>query len=92
LRLNVTRRNKLIKNIQYTYTITLTTSSLGFLLLLSVKLNTVQEFLTALGVLDVFNTNIDTLFHVTATDNLVNDDTDGRLGNVVDDTSTTRVE
>jgi hypothetical protein len=68
------------------------TSSLGFLLLLSVGLDTVQEFLTALGVSDVFNTDINTLFNVAVTNDLVNNNTDRGLGNVVDDTSTTVVE
>jgi hypothetical protein len=70
----------------------LTTSSLGFLLLLSVGLDTVQEFLTALGVSDVFNTDINTLFNVAVTNDLVNNNTDRGLGNVVDDTSTTNLK
>jgi len=71
------------------YTLQLTTSFLGFLLLLSVGNNTVQEFLTTLGVLDVFNTDVDTLLQITVTNVLVNEDTDGRLGDIVNDTGTT---
>jgi hypothetical protein len=39
--------------------------------------------------LDVFNTDVDTLFQITVTNVLVNEDTDGRLGDVIDDTGTT---
>jgi hypothetical protein len=63
---------------------------LGFLLLLGVGDNTIQKFLTALGVLDVFNTDVDTLLQITVTNVLVNENTDSRLGDVVDDTSTTK--
>jgi hypothetical protein len=59
---------------------------------LSVGLDTVQEFLTALGVSDVFNTDINTLFNVAVTNDLVNNNTDRGLGNVVDDTSTTNLK
>jgi hypothetical protein len=74
---------------RYDYYANLTTSLLGFLLLLGVGNNTIQEFLTALGVLDVFNTDVDTLLQITVTNVLVNEDTDSRLGDVVDDTSAT---
>ena len=69
--------------------ISLTTSFLSFLLLLSVGNNTIQELLTTLGVLDVFNTDVDTLLQITVTNVLVNEDTDGRLGDIEDDTGTT---
>ena len=70
--------------------ISLTTSFLSFLLLLSVGNNTIQELLTTLGVLDVFNTDVDTLLQITVANVLVNEDTDGRLGDIEDDTSTTK--
>ncbi len=61
--------------------------SLGILQSSSVFLDTTEEICSALGVLNVFNTDIDTLFHITVSDLLVEDDTDGGLGDVVDDTS-----
>jgi hypothetical protein len=64
----------------------LTTLGLGFLLGDGVGLDTVQELLSASGVLDVFNPQVDSLLHVSAVDNLVTDDTDTSGGNVVDDT------
>lgn len=65
---------------------------LGLPLLGSVALDTVQKLLPALGVLDVLNTEVDTLLHVTAVDNLVANDTNTSGGNVVDDTSLSVVE
>jgi hypothetical protein len=59
---------------------------------LSVVLDTIQEFLTALGVLDMFDAEVHTLFHVTATDLLVDDHTDSGLGDVVDNTGTTGIK
>jgi hypothetical protein len=75
-----------------TYTHILTTSSTSIDLLLSVFLDTIQEFLTALGVLDMFDAEVHTLFHVAATDLLVDDHTDSGLGDVVDNTGTAIIE
>jgi hypothetical protein len=87
----IKQKNRSEKTIHFKYQkIKPTTSSLSFLLLLSIELNTVQEFLTTLGVSNVFNTDINTLFNVAVTNDLVNDDTNGRLGDVVNDASTTK--
>jgi hypothetical protein len=67
----------------------LDTSLSGFLALASVLLDTVEELLAALGVLDVLNTDVDTLLHVTVADTLVDNDTNSRLGDVVNNTGTT---
>ena len=53
----------------------------------SVFLHTGQEVQSAVGVLDVLNTDVDTLLNVAAANLLVDDDTNRGLGNVVDDTS-----
>jgi len=59
---------------------------LGLTLLGGVRLDTVQEFLSAFRVTDVLDTDVDSLLHVSAVDDLVADDSDTTLGNVVDDT------
>merc|ERR1719461_1902548 len=55
---------------------------IGCLLLLVVGLDTVEELLTALGVLDVLNTNVDPLGEDLSAHALVDDDTEGVLGDV----------
>jgi hypothetical protein len=61
---------------------TLTGSFLGSL----VGLDTSDDLLLALGSADVLNTNMDTLLEDTSIDKLVHTNTNGRLGNVKDDT------
>lgn len=68
------------------------TSGLGLGTLLAVVLDTGQKVETALGGLDVLNADTDTLLDLTVTNGLVDNDTEGTLGDVEDDTSLAMVE
>lgn len=60
---------------------------LGLALLDGVLLDTVDELLAGAGVGNVLDTDVEALLEVAVADTLVDDDADGRLGHVVDDTS-----
>lgn len=62
---------------------------LSLALLVGVFLDTSEEVLTGARVLDVLNADADALLDVAVVDNLVQQDTDGGLGHVVDDTGLT---
>lgn len=65
---------------------------LGLALLDGVLLDTVDELLTRAGVRNVLDADVDTLLEVAVADTLVDDDTNGGLGNVVHDTGLTVVD
>lgn len=71
--------------------VNLLTLSLSLSLQSSVGLDSVQELSTASRVLDVLDSQVNLLLNVSVTNNLVDDDTDGSLGNVENDTSLTVV-
>lgn len=67
-------------------------SSLCRPLLLSVGLYTVDELLSALGVLDVLNADVHSLLDVSVSDKLVEDNSEGGLGDVVHNTGLSVVD
>lgn len=68
------------------------TLSLSFSTLGGVVLDSLQKFGSTLGVLDVFNSQTQSLFQVSVTDHLVDDNTNRRLGDVEDNTGLTLVD
>jgi len=64
---------------------------LGLSLLLLVGLDPVDEVLSAARVLHVFHTDVDSFGQYTLPDTLVDNDTEGVLCHIVDDTSTSVV-
>ena len=65
---------------------------LGLPLLLCVLLDSVQELFSGSRQCDVFHADIDTLLDVPVADFLVDNDADGRFGNVVDHTGLAMVD
>jgi len=65
---------------------------LGSLHLLGIRLDAVNELLTAGRVLDVLDAEVDTLLEVAVANHLVDDNTDSGLGDVVDNTSLSVVD
>lgn len=57
---------------------------MGLALLLGILLDTIDEILTGTRVLDVLDPDADALLDVAVADDLVQEDTDGGLGHVVD--------
>lgn len=60
--------------------------------LCGIKLDAVDEVFSRTRVPDMLNTDADALLDIPSTDTLVNDDSEGRLGHVEDDTSLTVVD
>ena len=70
----------------------LDTIGLGLQLGSGVLLDATQKVITALGVLDVLNAEVDALLNEAVSNLLVDNDTNSRLGHIVDDTGTARGE
>jgi hypothetical protein len=62
---------------------------LGLLFSLGIGLDSLQKVQSAVGVLDVLDAEVDSLFDVAGTDLLVNDDTDRGFCDIVDNTGFT---